>query len=303
MVRAPQQLRDIHRVRECDGDFPPRPYLWTCWCALQSPSCAGGLLQLTIVMADCRRGPRVAVARVQIDVRMHSLFVGVCPRPHCRGCLGNCWDAFVHWRRGSGVLVPCSVLFFSHGPGRSPVFGFFGFFRIFLVFLVFRRTVVLGTSPLLYRALPSDRHHDLSIRVADCLAEVVRMLGVVRLLGVVHVSLRRVVKDPPTQNQEKRPSPFCRRTRRWKERTRPALAVAEFHDSAANIGSTRHGNRVSWHLQGPRSPAQLTSFCPAPLGHLGKPANGLRGREIQRSTSCNPRILQGQYSVFGARHV
>ena len=44
----------------------------------------------------------------------------------------------------------------------------------------------------------------------------------------------------------------------------------------------------------PRSPAQLTSFCPAPLGHLGKPANGLRGREIQRSTSCNPRILQGR---------
>jgi len=47
-------------------------------------------------------------------------------------------------------------------------------------------------------------------------------------------------------------------------------------------------------LAGPRSPAQLTSFCPAPLGHLGKPANGLRGREIQRSTSCNPRILQGR---------
>ena len=44
----------------------------------------------------------------------------------------------------------------------------------------------------------------------------------------------------------------------------------------------------------PRSPAQLTSFCPAPLEHLGKPANGLRGREIQRSTSCNPRILQGR---------
>jgi len=47
-------------------------------------------------------------------------------------------------------------------------------------------------------------------------------------------------------------------------------------------------------VAGPRSPAQLTSFCPAPLGHLGKPANGLRGREIQRSTSCNPRILQGR---------
>ena len=45
-------------------------------------------------------------------------------------------------------------------------------------------------------------------------------------------------------------------------------------------------------LAGLRSPAQLTSFCPAPLGHLGKPANGLRGRELQLSTSCNPRILQ-----------
>jgi hypothetical protein len=49
------------------------PYLWTCWCALQSPSCAGGLLQLTIVMADCRGGLRVAVARVQIDVRIRCL--------------------------------------------------------------------------------------------------------------------------------------------------------------------------------------------------------------------------------------
>jgi hypothetical protein len=47
-------------------------------------------------------------------------------------------------------------------------------------------------------------------------------------------------------------------------------------------------------LAGPRSPAQLTSFCPAPPTHSGKPANGSRGREIQRSTSCNPRILQGR---------
>jgi hypothetical protein len=46
-------------------------------------------------------------------------------------------------------------------------------------------------------------------------------------------------------------------------------------------------------LPGPRSPAQLTSFCPAPLGHLGKQANGSPGRELQLSTSCNPRILQG----------
>jgi len=48
----------------------------------------------------------------------------------------------------------------------------------------------------------------------------------------------------------------------------------------------------------PRSPAQLTSFCPAPSTHLGKPANGSRGLEIQRSTSCNPRILQGR-GMFG----
>ena len=50
-------------------------------------------------------------------------------------------------------------------------------------------------------------------------------------------------------------------------------------------------------LAGARCPAQLTSFCPAPLGHLGKQANGLRGREIQRSTSCN-----GGHPA-GARHV
>ncbi len=50
----------------------------------------------------------------------------------------------------------------------------------------------------------------------------------------------------------------------------------------------------SQSLAGPRSPAQLTSFCPALLGHLVKPANGSRGRDLQRSTSCNPRILQGR---------
>ena len=49
------------------------PYLWTCWCALQSPSFAGGLLQITIVMADCRGGLRVAVARVHIVVRIRCL--------------------------------------------------------------------------------------------------------------------------------------------------------------------------------------------------------------------------------------
>ena len=50
------------------------PYqLWTGWCALQSPSCAGGLLQLTIVMAASRGGLRVAVGRVQLDVRIRCL--------------------------------------------------------------------------------------------------------------------------------------------------------------------------------------------------------------------------------------
>jgi hypothetical protein len=44
----------------------------------------------------------------------------------------------------------------------------------------------------------------------------------------------------------------------------------------------------------PRSPAQLTSFCPALSKHLVKPANGSPGREVQLSTSCNPRILQGR---------
>jgi hypothetical protein len=53
-------------------------------------------------------------------------------------------------------------------------------------------------------------------------------------------------------------------------------------------------------LAGPRSPAQLTSFCPAPSKHLGKPANGSPGRELQLSTSCNPRILQGR-GMFDAK--
>ena len=74
-----------------------------------------------------------------------------------------------------------------------------------------------------------------------------------------------------------------------KARNRPGLL--------AHGGGWAHFSWLTWRraaLAGQRSPAQLTSFCPAPLGHLGKPANGLRGREIQRSTSCNPRILQGR---------
>ena len=49
--------------------------------------------------------------------------------------------------------------------------------------------------------------------------------------------------------------------------------------------------------RGPGRPAQPRAahlFLPRALEHSGKPANGSRGREIQRSTSCNPRILQGR---------
>ena len=35
-------------------------------------------------------------------------------------------------------------------------------------------------------------------------------------------------------------------------------------------------------LAGARCPAQLTSYCPVPSKHLGKPANGSPGREAQR---------------------
>ena len=59
--------------------------------------------------------------------------------------------------------------------------------------------------------------------------------------------------------------------------------------------------RVSCHAQGggpapstrPRSPAQLTSFCPAPSKHLGKPANGSPGREAQRGGAPGPACAQG----------
>ena len=49
--------------------------------------------------------------------------------------------------------------------------------------------------------------------------------------------------------------------------------------------------------RGPGRPAQPRAahlFLPRALEHSGKPANVSRGREIQRSTSCNPRILQGR---------
>ena len=43
----------------------------------------------------------------------------------------------------------------------------------------------------------------------------------------------------------------------------------------------------------PRRPAQLTSFCPAPSKHLGKPANGSPGREAQRGGAAGPACAQG----------
>jgi hypothetical protein len=42
-----------------------------------------------------------------------------------------------------------------------------------------------------------------------------------------------------------------------------------------------------------RCPAQLTSFCPAPSKHLGKPANCSPGREAQRGGAPGPACLQG----------
>ena len=42
-----------------------------------------------------------------------------------------------------------------------------------------------------------------------------------------------------------------------------------------------------------RCPAQLTSFCPVPSKHLGKPANGSPGREAQRGGTAGPACAQG----------
>jgi hypothetical protein len=46
-------------------------------------------------------------------------------------------------------------------------------------------------------------------------------------------------------------------------------------------------------LAGARCPAQFTSFCPAPSKHLGKPANGSPGREVQRRGAAGPACAQG----------
>ena len=46
-------------------------------------------------------------------------------------------------------------------------------------------------------------------------------------------------------------------------------------------------------LAGARCPAQLTSFCPTPSKHLGKPANSSPGREAQRGGAPGPACAQG----------
>jgi len=57
--------------------IPLGPYqLWTGWCAQQSPSFAGGLMQLTTVLASSRGGLRVAVGAGAAR-RAHSVLVGV----------------------------------------------------------------------------------------------------------------------------------------------------------------------------------------------------------------------------------
>jgi hypothetical protein len=43
----------------------------------------------------------------------------------------------------------------------------------------------------------------------------------------------------------------------------------------------------------PAHAAPRTSFCPAPLKHLGKPANGSPGREAQRGGALGPACAQG----------
>ena len=97
------------------------PYLWTCWCALQSPSCAGGLLQFTIVMADCRRGLRVAVARVQIDVRIRCL--SGFSRDHTAGVAWAIVGTHAYTRiRARPAWMGGSIFFgsiFLHARGRS----------------------------------------------------------------------------------------------------------------------------------------------------------------------------------------
>jgi hypothetical protein len=62
---------------------------------------------------------------------------------------------------------------------------------------------------------------------------------------------------------------------------------------------TRHSVSTPPWGGGPRpararaAPAQLTSFCPAPSKHLGKPANGSPGREAQRGGAPGPACAQG----------
>ena len=51
--------------------------------------------------------------------------------------------------------------------------------------------------------------------------------------------------------------------------------------AAATLTAATPPSATRAALAGPRSPEQLTSFCPAPSKHLGKPANVSPGRELQ----------------------
>jgi len=56
--------------------------------------------------------------------------------------------------------------------------------------------------------------------------------------------------------------------------------------------TTQHRRGRAGHLHAPAL-SQLTSFCPAPSKHLGKPANGSPGREDQRGGAPGPACSHG----------
>jgi hypothetical protein len=58
------------------------------------------------------------------------------------------------------------------------------------------------------------------------------------------------------------------------------------------IDRTNLGHRCAQHA--PAKPRAVHLFLSPPSKHLGKPANGSPGCELQLSTSGNPRILQGR---------
>jgi hypothetical protein len=83
--------------------------------------------------------------------------------------------------------------------------------------------------------------------------------------------------------------PFCARTLTWV----PGAVGSHSKESAA---MHRGGPPLPARARAaprPRSPAQLTSFCPAPSKHLGKPANCSPGREAQRGRAPGPACAQG----------